>query len=179
MDNIIVAFSDLKTADKIKQCLNQHNLHVGNICISSGQVLEAAYSNQSGGVIVCGFRLTDIASSDLAGMIPESYELVILASSQQAELLYDSGIACLILPVNRMDLVSTVNMLLNTKKNIIHKKKPNRTAQEQKIIDMAKKLLMDRNNMTEDEAHRFIQKKSMNSGSKMADIAKIILDGDL
>ena len=37
-------------------------------------------------------------------------------------------------------------------------------------------LLMDRNEMTEEQAHRFLQKKSMNSGVKLAETARMVLD---
>ena len=44
-----------------------------------------------------------------------------------------------------------------------------------KIIDEAKKLLMNTRNMTEEEAHRFIQKSSMDSGTNMVETAQMVL----
>ena len=35
---------------------------------------------------------------------------------------------------------------------------------------------MDTNRMTESEAHRFLQKRSMDAGMKLADMAQYILD---
>jgi len=43
------------------------------------------------------------------------------------------------------------------------------------IIDEAKKLLMNTRNMTEEEAHRFIQKSSMDSGTNMVETAQMVL----
>ena len=34
---------------------------------------------------------------------------------------------------------------------------------------------MDRNGMTEEQAHRFLQKKSMDSGVKMVQTARLVL----
>ena len=48
--------------------------------------------------------------------------------------------------------------------------------EEQHIIEEAKNLLVERNNFTEPQAHRFIQKKSMDTGKKMIEIALIILN---
>ena len=45
------------------------------------------------------------------------------------------------------------------------------------LIDEAKSLLMERHGMTEEQAHRFLQKKSMDSGAKMVQTAKLVSGG--
>ena len=50
-----------------------------------------------------------------------------------------------------------------------------RRPEEQAVIDEAKKLLIERNHMTEEEAHRYIQKCSMDSGTNMAEMAQMVL----
>ena len=45
-----------------------------------------------------------------------------------------------------------------------------------RIIDRAKGRLMDTLHITEAEAHYHIQKKSMDSGRRIADVAQAILD---
>jgi len=54
------------------------------------------------------------------------------------------------------------------------KPKP-RTDAEKEVINKAKLVLMERNNMTEEEAHRYIQKNSMDSGTNMVEMAEMIL----
>ena len=49
-----------------------------------------------------------------------------------------------------------------------------RSEKEQKMIDAAKKLLMDRNSMTEEEAHRYMQKCSMDSGTNLVETAEMV-----
>lgn len=49
---------------------------------------------------------------------------------------------------------------------------PHRSAEDQKIIEQAKYLLMNRKQMTEAEAHRYLQKKSMESGVRLVDLAR-------
>ena len=46
---------------------------------------------------------------------------------------------------------------------------------EQEMIAEAKALLMERNNMTEEEAHRYIQKRSMDNGTGLTETAQMIL----
>ena len=44
------------------------------------------------------------------------------------------------------------------------------------MIRQAKELLMDVNRMTEEEAHRFLQKRSMERGIRMAEAARWVID---
>ena len=50
-----------------------------------------------------------------------------------------------------------------------------RSQEEKQLIQQAKELLMIRNNMTEEEAHRYMQKTSMDSGTGLTDTAQMIL----
>ena len=50
-----------------------------------------------------------------------------------------------------------------------------RDEKEMAAIKEAKELLMARNNMTEEEAHRYIQKCSMDSSTNMVETAQMIL----
>lgn len=43
------------------------------------------------------------------------------------------------------------------------------------MIAKAKELLMDRNNMTETEAHRYIQKCSMDNGTNLVETARMVI----
>ena len=57
------------------------------------------------------------------------------------------------------------------------KKKPKvRSENDRKVITTAKELLMERNQMTEDEAHHYIQKLSMDSATNMVETAEMILE---
>lgn len=56
------------------------------------------------------------------------------------------------------------------------KKKPKkRTEKEENYIKNAKFVLMDRNHLSEEEAFRYIQKCSMDSGTNMVETAQMIL----
>ena len=43
------------------------------------------------------------------------------------------------------------------------------------VLAQAKAVLMDRHGMTEEQAHRFLQKKSMDSGSRLVQTALLVL----
>ena len=50
-----------------------------------------------------------------------------------------------------------------------------RSQKETRIITKAKELLMERNGMSESEAHRYIQKCSMDSGTNMVETAQMVI----
>ena len=58
---------------------------------------------------------------------------------------------------------------------MVARSKKNRTEEEKKILWEAKAVLMERNHMTEEEAHRYIQKCSMDSGTSLTETAQMVL----
>ena len=89
-----------------------------------------------------------------------------------------SGVVCLPMHLKVHDLLSTLDMMLQAQQRIRRKLRSRpreRSKEEQDLINEAKALLMDRNNMTEAEAHRYIQKCSMDSGTNLVETAQMII----
>lgn len=55
------------------------------------------------------------------------------------------------------------------------RKPKRRSEREDNYIKNAKVLLMERNHLSEEEAHRYIQKSSMDNGTNMVETAQMIL----
>lgn len=51
-----------------------------------------------------------------------------------------------------------------------------RTVEEQKIITLTKTMLMERYQMSESDAHRYLQKKSMETGIRLPDLARQVME---
>ena len=85
----------------------------------------------------------------------------------------------LALPVSSRDLIDTVRMMDHAAeekfKKLRSKQKKERSEQDRNYIANAKALLMDRNHMTEEEAYRYLQKTSMDTGRTMSETAQMIL----
>ena len=83
----------------------------------------------------------------------------------------------LALPLRVQELVSTVRMMEEGSQSNLsrRKKKKERTEKERNYIRNAKYLLMDQNHLSEEEAHRYLQKCSMDSGTNMVETAQMIL----
>ena len=113
----------------------------------------------------------------LSDCLPRYYQLLFVG---KPEMLQDGdrGILALSVPVRVSDLINTVSMMLSQLQRSRKKdqKKPKkRTWQEENYIRNAKFLLMERNHLSEEEAHRYIQKCSMDNGTNMVETAQMIL----
>ena len=82
------------------------------------------------------------------------------------------------MPIKVYDLMNTIEMMLTDIDRRRRKRKKqlkNRDPKQKETVRKAKELLMARNNMTEEEAHRYLQKSSMDSGTNMVETAEMVL----
>lgn len=194
---MIVAFSKLEDAKKIKNVLNRNGYNDILACNSASQVIAAANEND-GGIVLCGYRLPDMHYSELYGYLPREYQMLLVASPARLQECTSGDIMCLPMPFHTRELVSTIEtMMLDLtcqqrnaaqrsaiqrnamQRNAVQRRKKakpvKRTEKEQQIIEDAKQLLMERNHLSEEEAHKYIQKLSMDSGNSMVETAGMIL----
>ena len=75
------------------------------------------------------------------------------------------------LPMDRMEFINTVAMLVNSKSSFTR-----RAEADGDYISKAKQALMSIKGMSEMQAHKFLQKESMRSGKKISAVAMDILD---
>lgn len=179
MSSIIVANSNQDYAKKIAAVLRSSGLYISGVCTTGARVIDFANKHYHGGVIVTSVKLMDMPAVNLPNVVGKSYDFLLLVGSQLAGMCAQLECASLMLPINRMDLVSSVNMFLSISDFTplsIKKKLSDGNYDEKQVIKKAKELLMERNHFTEPQAHRFIQKKSMDGGKKMAETAMIILN---
>nr|AIF26447.1 hypothetical protein [uncultured bacterium fosmid pJB23D10] len=116
--------------------------------------------------------------SNLKENLPEGFEMLILTSQKFISECYGNDIVCLAMPLKLDDFISTINMMaeeLERKRRRARLAPKVRNEKDTQTIAEAKEVLMVRNHMTEDEAHRYIQKNSMDSGNSLVETAKMIL----
>lgn len=181
MLSIIVAFPRAEDAKNIKNLLTRNGFEVGTVCTSGAQVISLA-NELDEGIVLCGYRFSDMHYIQLHNYLPKGFEMLLVASPAKLEAVGESNIMCLSMPIKANDLINTIQMMSHNyyrrKKKLRDrmKDKPSmRSAEEKATINKAKLLLMDRNNMSEEEAHRYIQKTSMDSGTNMVETAEMLL----
>ena len=85
---------------------------------------------------------------------------------------------CIAMPIKVRDLLNTIDLMaeqISRRKKRLRQKPKVRSEEEKKILLEAKSLLMERNHMSEEEAHRYIQKCSMDSGTNLVETAQMVL----
>lgn len=177
MINVIVAFPKIENGKSIKNILIKSGFQVGSVCVTGAQVLQNT-DMLGAGIVVCGYRLQDMMYTELHDYLPPHFQMLMVASPNLCEEREIEDIVCLSMPLKVHELVSTVEMMTYTMERQRKKRKAvpkQRTEEEKQEILQAKELLMVRNNMTEEEAHRYIQKSSMDSGTGLTETAQMIL----
>lgn len=177
MTNIIVAFAKLEDAKSIKNILVKNGFSVTAVCTSGAQALGHTDEFRDG-IIISGYRLTDMVCMELKNNLPDGFEMVVMASQRVLTDVSGNGIIGLAMPLKVHELINTVSMLsqgiIRRKKK--QKEKPRiRNEEEASVIESAKQLLMVRNNMTEEEAHRYLQKHSMDNSVNLVETAQMLL----
>ena len=176
MSSIVIALPKIEDARKIRSVLECHGLAVASLCSTASNALSSA-SELGNGVLICGYRLPDMNYLDLAECMPKDFEMLLLASQRIIDEAPNS-VSTVQMPMKASALIDTVNdMLYHLERRIKkEKKKPKpRSEKEQNYISNAKRLLMEKNQMTEEEAYRHIQKCSMDSGTNMVETAQMLL----
>ena len=173
MATLIVAFPKLEEAKAVRNLLVRRGYEVALACTSGAQAINMA-DRLSDGIIICGYKLSDnMLYSELYEYKPKSFEMLLVASKNLWDDCQDNDIVCAAMPIKVNDLINTIEMMLQVQVRRREKKRP--SPQEQKVIDDAKAILMEKNNMTEPEAFRYIQKCSMDSGNTMVESASMVI----
>lgn len=175
MINIIVAFPKVENAKSIKNILIKYGYQVNAVCTAGARVLQ--YADALGeGIVVCAGKFQDMMFMQLREHLPTSFQMLVVASPNQWEEGTADGVICLSMPLKVHELVSTLEMMSHAFVRRRRKSHASRRNEEDRqMIEKAKEVLMARNNMTEEEAHRYMQKSSMDSGTCMAETAQMIL----
>lgn len=174
MEKIMVAFESDATARKIADILQSGGVASCTIVHSCGEVRRMANRGRLN-IVVCGYKLGDGSCEDLFADLPPGCSMLMVAQQAQLEQVSED-IFRLPAPVSRAGLCASVQMLFQANRQLSRYIRPRRSEEEQNVVAEAKRLLMERNGMTEEQAHRFIQKQSMDSGARMVQTARMILD---
>lgn len=177
MIRTIIALNDEAQAQSMTQALVHRGITVRYRCQSGAEVLRAV-KEMGGGVIICSFKLRDMTAKELADRLAGQALILVLAKGNTLELCDHDDLFTLAVPVRPSELIGAVNMLLQMDAMRAAQRIPKRSTSAQETINKAKKLLMRRHNMTEPEAHHYLQQHSMRAGVRMEDIAHDLLNSN-
>ena len=107
-----------------------------------------------------------------------SFAMLLIASAHAVGEGVAEGVVSVTMPLKVHELTGSLDMVLHQIERRKKKRRampPQRSDQDRKDILEAKQLLMERNHMTEEEAHRYLQKTSMDSGTNLVETAQMLL----
>ncbi|WP_347993221.1 ANTAR domain-containing protein [uncultured Eubacterium sp.] len=172
---IIVAFPKPEDSRAIRSLLSRNGFNVVANCTTGASAINRA-DDIGEGIIITGYKLPDMLYSDIVDNVGSSFEVILLASKNR--LMEDNtGVATLEMPLKVRDLVNSVEMMENqilSKRHKTKRKPGTRSPEDQAIINQAKEALMTVQNLTEEQAHRYLQKNAMDSGCTMVEVAKMV-----
>lgn len=175
MTNIVVVFPKTEDALKVKNLLARNGYQVAAVCTTGAQALHCA-DGLVNGIMVSAYKLQDMMYTELKECMPPGFEMIVLVSRNHISECTD--VITIPMPFAVRDFINTLAMAEQTvyrRKRKVKSQPAKRDEKDRQIIGEAKAMLMTQHHMTEEEAHRYIQKRSMESGSNMIETAQMLL----
>ena len=169
MNNIVVAFPKAEIAKSIKRILAQSGYSVS--AVTSMQGLDS-------GIVICGYRFSDMMYSEIYEYMPKEFQMLLIASAAGIMEKDVDNLISLSMPLKVHELLQTLEMMdysITRRRKKMRQRPKARSDKDREMIEQAKAVLMERNSFSEDEAHRYIQKRSMDNGTGLVETAQMIL----
>ncbi len=174
MRQVIVAFESRANRERIRDLLESTGEFSCLLCQNGGQVRRAARKLRVD-IVVCGFKLGEESCESLFYDLPQRCAMLLIAPQAQLELCEAEGVFKLQSPIRRAELLASVRLLAQLRRPGRDSGPARRSREERELVERAKAVLMDRHGMTEGQAHRFLQKQSMDNGARLTDTARLVL----
>ena len=150
MSSIIVVFPKKEIATNIRNILVRNGFDVIGVGVTGAQAVQLA-DNLDDGIVVCGYKMTDMLYNELRDYLPSTIEMLLIASPEKCSD-RTPGVISLSMPFKVFDLMNTIEMmtqLIGRRRKKRRAELKNRNPEQQALVKEAKSLLMERNNMSE------------------------------
>lgn len=174
MDTVIVAFETESLCNRFRDLIEGGGIANCVVCHSGSQVRRILGAQQIY-CVVCGNRLTDGPSEWLCSDLPPACSMLMVGPQHHLDLCASPDIFKLYTPIRKEEALATVSLLLQFGRRMERFIRPRRSNAEQDLINQAKTVLMERRGMSEEQAHRSLQKRSMDLGCRMIQTARLVL----
>jgi len=175
--DVIVAFPKEADARTIKNILVKSGFSVMGTAATGSDALSQA-EDLNGGILISAYQFEDMVYSELREDLGPEFSMLLICNPSRLAEPPAENVIFLPLPLRVNDLVHTVDMMSTDILERRRKRKsrpPVRSAADMETISRAKTLLMERNGMSEEEAHRYLQKCSMENGCNLTETAQMVI----
>ena len=174
MTRTVIAIADDTLRESVIRILGKNGIDIRTAC-RSGQEAVRAVKRMDGGVVICSAHLSDMNVDELADVLQGAALFLVLARPRDLDFCEHEDLFRIPLPIRSGELVGCVRILLQLDEHSSASQIPKRTDEDQEVIARAKGLLMDKNGMAEEQAYRFIQRRSMETSTPMPKVAEMIM----
>ncbi len=166
---------------KVEEILSAIGLEPDALCLSGEETIEQAEGAHV--LLLTTYQLPDMTGAELARRLGENADVLMIVPGDYDEgEAADCGALLLRNPLSQEALYQAIRATMHMQTKLLACKaraeKSERMLEERKVIDRAKGRLMDALHMTEKQAHYHIQKKSMDMGRRIVDVAREILEAE-
>lgn len=170
-NDVFIAFSNKKTALAVAKTVIAAGFNAACAVLTAGG-LKQKLSFYDCGIVICGCQFGDENINELLPEIPDTFNIIVIGTPDKLAYCDGDRAVKLAVPINASELICYMDML----RPELPAGGKNRSAEDKAVIDRAKRYLIKHYNMTEPQAHRFLEKKSMDSGAAMTETAKKVLN---
>lgn len=181
---VIIGSSSEKVSRQLAHFLSENGFHVVGETTDGYDFLRRVHTVYPD-VSIVDYQLKGINGYELSETLISERVCPVVALISAAELQYfvnlnqEPTFMTLVKPINRFTLINTLQVLVKASKSLLkleeEVKNLKNTQDSKTVIDKAKKLLMIHKQLTEEEAHRYIQKLSMDKGIAKIKVAESII----
>ena len=161
MERIVIAILDDATRSSVADIITKSGMKV-RAQVRSGADATRAVKDMGGGVVICSPRLLDISADALCERLGEEAYFLVVGHPAVLAQMDSEEIFKLMLPVKSSELIGSVRILSQLdERRMDEALRPKKKTEER--------------GMTEAEAHRFLQKRSMDLRVPVTEVARTIL----
>lgn len=181
---ILVSARSSELAGKLRLVLEQAFFNITDTCVSGSETLRKVRMYQPD-LLIVDYDLGDMTGFQVAEVVINGGmgSVILLANQMQkdyAEQYFEYPyMICLRKPINKAVLLNSVEIALKSRKGL-------RTLEDEierlkddidtrKTVEKAKGIMMDKLNISEEEAYKRIRKRSMDSQMPMKTVAEVII----
>jgi len=185
MDRILIVSGSTKGIELISECLKElQYVHIDTL--KSGAAARRKLLEMEYVLVIINTPLIDEQGIDLSLEICEKSMsgiiLIVKAENydEHCEMAEDQGVFVLSKPLNRAILYKSIKFVLSSVRRMQslsgERNKLLKKIEDIKLVDRAKCILIEKKNMTEQEAHKYIEKAAMNNRLTRREIAEKIIE---
>ena len=174
METVILAFENESAGQRMGELLERTGTARCLNCRSGDQVRRLLGKQQTY-CVICSPHLTDGPAEWLYEDLPPTCSLLLVGPQHMLDACGSEEVFKLATPIRREEAVATVRLLLQFGRRIERLVGRRRSGSEEELVLRAKRLLMERKGLNEEEAHRMLQKRSMDAGVRLVQTARRVI----